>query len=202
MFDRKVVISGPCRHTSFLQQFHKLVTELAHTIFLLTAFLLNTITNIFIKDLLRNNLIKKHWAILNGWLKLCHITCFLSLDVSNRYRGSKTILWSSFSHVEKADISFSISKSRNCPILEKWGYEVNMLNKSCHTSINPTLFQGEHFGAPGLQKLQPSWLPPCQLQLILFLRGRVCQFLRLSLRYFCSTHFQKQVEFLKIRRCN
>lgn len=30
-------------------------------------------------------------------------TCFLSFDVSRRYRGSKTILWSSFSQVENAE---------------------------------------------------------------------------------------------------
>ena len=31
------------------------------------------------------------------------LTDFLSFDVSMRYLGSKTILWSSFSHVEKAE---------------------------------------------------------------------------------------------------
>lgn len=30
-------------------------------------------------------------------------TCFLSFDVSNKYRGSNTILCNSFSHVLKAD---------------------------------------------------------------------------------------------------
>ena len=40
-------------------------------------------------------------------------TCFRSLDVSNKYLGSNTILWSSFSHVENAEISFSVNRSRN-----------------------------------------------------------------------------------------
>lgn len=30
-------------------------------------------------------------------------TCFRSRDVNSKYRGSKTILWSSFSHVLNAD---------------------------------------------------------------------------------------------------
>lgn len=47
-------------------------------------------------------------------------TCFLSLDVSRRYLGSKTILCSSFSHVLKAEtwnnqtrMCFSISSTAN-----------------------------------------------------------------------------------------